>query len=75
MVKLKSTKAFISKMDKDIHCPRCSGIWKRKFMRKIKHPSGAVLDVCDNCSGMWLDKHEVELLYGYSRKQMRGRKK
>lgn len=75
MVKLKSTKAFISKMDKDIHCPRCSGIWKKRFMRKIEHPSGAILDVCDNCGGMWLDKDEVKSLYNYSKKQARGRKK
>ncbi len=56
-------------MDKRIHCPRCSGILGKKFMRKIKHSSGAMLDVCDNCGGMWLDKNEVKLLYNFSRKQ------
>ena len=44
-------------------CPRCSGIFKKKTMRKIKHPSNAVLDVCDSCGGMWLDANEVKLLY------------
>ena len=42
---------------------------KKKFMRKIKHPSGAMLDVCDNCGGMWLDNDEVKLLYNFSRKE------
>jgi Zn-finger nucleic acid-binding protein len=31
-------------------------------MRKIKHPTGAILDVCDYCSGMWIDGPEVKLL-------------
>jgi len=62
-------------MDKKIHCPRCSGIWRKKFMRKVKHPSCAMLDVCDNCGGMWLDRNEVKLLYDFSKKQTRGRKK
>jgi len=34
-------------------------------MRKLDHPSGAVLDVCDYCGGMWLDKAEVMLLYSH----------
>ena len=62
-------------MHKKMHCPRCSGLLKKKFMRKIKHPSGAMLDVCDNCGGMWLDRNEVKLLYHFSKKQTRGRKK
>ncbi len=75
MVKLKSSSRFALKMDKKIHCPRCSGIWKKRFMRKIKHPSGAVLDVCDNCGGMWLDSNEVKLLYHFSKKHGKGMKK
>ncbi len=55
-------------MDKYIKCPRCSNLFNRKLMRKINHPSGAVLDVCDNCGGMWLDKDEVKLLYNFSKK-------
>ncbi len=69
MAKLKSSKAFTFNMDKKIHCPRCSGIWKKRFMRKIKHPSGAMLDVCDHCGGMWLDGNEVKLLYKFSNKK------
>ena len=71
MVKLKSSRIFTFNMDKKIHCPRCSGIWKRRFMRKIKHPSRAVLDVCDNCGGMWLDRNEVKLLYEFSSKKIK----
>jgi len=69
MVKLKNSKDIMQNMDKKMHCPRCSNILKKKFMRKINHPSGAMLDVCDNCGGMWLDANEVKLLYHFSRKQ------
>ncbi|MBI2673175.1 zf-TFIIB domain-containing protein [Candidatus Woesearchaeota archaeon] len=55
-------------MDKYIKCPRCSSLFNKRLMRKINHPSGAVLDVCDNCGGMWLDKDEVKLLYSFSKK-------
>ncbi|MDO8480834.1 MAG: zf-TFIIB domain-containing protein [Nanoarchaeota archaeon] len=48
-------------MEKKIKCPRCS-LFINKWMRKIEHPSGATLDVCDRCGGMWLDKEEVALL-------------
>ena len=54
--------------NKKMHCPRCSGILRKKFMRKLRHTSGAVLDVCDNCNGMWLDRNEVKLLYHFSKK-------
>jgi Zn-finger nucleic acid-binding protein len=54
-------------MDKKISCPRCSTVLKKQLMRKIKHPSGAVLDVCDKCGGMWLDRNEVKLLYDFSK--------
>ncbi|MBI2654129.1 zf-TFIIB domain-containing protein [Candidatus Woesearchaeota archaeon] len=57
---------------KKIHCPRCSGIWRKKFMRKIKHPSRAILDVCGHCGGMWLDRNEVKLLYNFSKRKKRG---
>ena len=54
--------------DKKMGCPRCSGIIGKKYMRKINHASGAVLDVCDKCGGMWLDGPEVKSLYGFSQK-------
>jgi len=38
-------------------------------MRKLAHPSGAILDVCDACGGMWLDKDEVKLLHRSSTSQ------
>ena len=46
-------------------CPRCSGIVK-VVMRKVRHPSGAILDVCDRCKGMWVDGPEVRMLYHHS---------
>ncbi|MFH0961415.1 MAG: zf-TFIIB domain-containing protein [archaeon] len=46
-------------------CPRCSGLFKA-VMRKMRHPSGAILDVCDKCGGMWLDGPEVKQLYRFS---------
>lgn len=55
---------------KKIGCPRCSLVLKR-VMRKIKHPSGAVMDVCDKCGGMWLDAPEVKMLYDFSMKKPR----
>lgn len=75
MVNLKNNSVLMFYMDKKMHCPRCSGIWKKRFMAKIKHPSGAVLDVCNHCGGMWLDAKEVKMLYNFSGKQKsRGRK-
>lgn len=76
MVNVKNNKPFDSKMDqyKKMNCPRCSTILIRKRMRKIKHPSGAVVDVCDSCGGMWLDKNEVNLLYHFSRKVKKNEK-
>ena len=55
--------------EKNVNCPKCSTIIKKIIMRKIKHPSEATLDVCDNCGGMWLDRNEVKLLYHFSRKK------
>ena len=62
---------FTSKMDqyKKMKCPRCSTLLNRKIMKKIEHPSGAVLDVCENCGGMWVDYDEVKMLYNFSNKK------
>lgn len=57
------------KQYKKMHCPRCSRLIAKQYMRKIKHPSGAILDVCDNCGGMWLDEPEIKLLYNFSTKK------
>ncbi len=37
-------------------------------MRRVKHPTGAILDVCDSCGGMWLDKDEIRLIYAKSKR-------
>ncbi len=69
MVKIKNRKVFNNKMNqlRKMNCPRCSTLLLKKAMRKIKHPSGAVLDICNNCGGMWLDENEVRLLYDFSK--------
>jgi len=69
MVKNKNSSLFTKKMNqlRKMNCPRCSTLLLKKTMRKIKHESGAVLDVCDNCGGMWLDENEVKLLYNFSK--------
>jgi Zn-finger nucleic acid-binding protein len=54
--------------DKTLSCPRCTNLVHRVKLRKIKHPSGATLDVCDKCEGMWLDGSEVKLLYQHTNK-------
>jgi Zn-finger nucleic acid-binding protein len=59
---------------KKMGCPRCSGFFRKSTMRKLDHPSGAILDICDKCGGMWLDKHEVKMLYNFSKKR-KGKKK
>ena len=56
-------------MERKMPCPRCSVLLKRVHLRKIRHKSGAILDVCDTCDGMWLDGPEVKLLYNHSNKK------
>ncbi|NOZ80522.1 MAG: hypothetical protein GXP63_02520 [DPANN group archaeon] len=41
-----------------LRCPR-----DHKIMDKLKHPSGAILDICPSCGGMWLDRDEVLVLF------------
>lgn len=48
--------------DKVINCPRCSNLLNKYKMKKIKHPTGAILDVCVYCNGMWIDGPEVKIL-------------
>lgn len=43
---------------KELRCPRDG-----KVMDKLNHPSGAVLDICPKCGGMWLDREEVMALF------------
>lgn len=49
--------------DKTINCPRCSNLFRKQQLRKLGHPAGVVLDVCDKCSGMWVDGNEVKVLF------------
>ena len=57
-----------------MHCPRCSTVFRKRVMKKLNHPSGAILDVCDHCGGMWLDKNEVKMLYNFSKKSSKVKK-
>ncbi|OIO65983.1 hypothetical protein AUJ68_01775 [Candidatus Woesearchaeota archaeon CG1_02_57_44] len=47
-----------------INCPRCVRLWRGAPMRKLAHPAGVTLDVCDRCGGMWVDGDEVQALFG-----------
>lgn len=71
MVKNKKRQTFMKNMDqyKKMKCPRCSTILKKVIMKKLGHPSGAVLDVCEKCGGMWIDHNEIKLLFNFSKKQ------
>lgn len=55
-------------MSKILRCPKCSNMLNSYKLRKIKHPTGAILDVCDVCHGMWLDADEVKLLSGMNKR-------
>lgn len=61
--------------NKKLSCPRCSAVFNRRIMRKIEHPSGAVLDVCNRCGGMWLDESEVKLLYKHAQRKSASNKR
>ena len=67
----KSSKGKSANQYTKLGCPRCSTLLIKKLMKKINHPSGAVLDVCGQCGGMWLDRNEVKMLYDYSGKKNR----
>ncbi|MGV8169340.1 MAG: zf-TFIIB domain-containing protein [Candidatus Nanoarchaeia archaeon] len=51
--------------EKTINCPKCSKTFSKIKLRKLEHPSGALLDVCDRCGGMWIDAPEVKMLHDY----------
>ncbi|MFH1316184.1 MAG: zf-TFIIB domain-containing protein [Candidatus Woesearchaeota archaeon] len=60
--------------NKKMNCPRCSSLFKKINMKKLKHPTGAILDVCESCGGMWLDRDEVNLLYEKTKGGKNGKK-
>ena len=48
-------------MEKKIHwmrCPKCGGQLNEKLFR------GVMIDVCQDCEGVWLDRGELEILAG-----------
>ena len=65
----KNTDALVPKNEKKFSCPRCASIFNIRKMEKITHPSGAILDICKQCGGMWIDRDEVKLLFDFSEKQ------
>ena len=58
---------FFKKQEKLLKCPRCN-----VKMEKLKKEN-VVIDVCNKCGGMWLDKGEMEKLAKIAKK-LRGGK-
>lgn len=44
-----------------LNCPKCE---ETQLMKKAEHPRdhNVILDYCSNCSGIWLDKGELEAI-------------
>lgn len=42
-------------------CPKCTD---NRWLQKVEHPRDAkvIMDFCDNCNGIWLDKGEIEAI-------------
>jgi len=54
---LNKLRAQLQKVDKsgsDIHCPKCTGLLETYSFH------GIILDRCLKCSGIWMDKGELE---------------
>ena len=63
---IEKLKAQLQKTDKQesrLHCPKCPGLLETYTFQ------GFVLDRCQNCGGIWMDKGELE---GVIRKINRG---
>jgi hypothetical protein len=41
---------------KELHCPKCSGLLETHTFR------GFLLDRCQNCGGIWMDRGELEAI-------------
>src|SRR5918992_6411492 len=54
--KLDAQRAKAERTQPSMKCPRCGGTLQEK---QYHH---AVVDVCPNCNGMWLDAGEVEII-------------
>ncbi len=44
-----------------LHCPKCE---EKPLLDKIPHPRDhkVIIDQCSHCSGVWLDKGEIEAI-------------
>ena len=48
-----------------LFCPKCEDIYENQIlMNKAEHPKDnkVVMDYCNNCRGIWLDKGELEAI-------------
>ena len=61
--------------EKSISCPKCSTFFFRKKLRKLRHPKGIMLDVCDNCGGMWVDGNELSIISGLNKGEKKWKKR
>jgi len=61
--KLKTELKKVEKGGSDLHCPKCPGQLETYTFQ------GFVLDRCESCGGIWMDKGELE---GVIRKVTRG---
>jgi tRNA(Ile2) C34 agmatinyltransferase TiaS len=52
--KLKAQLQKVKDQDSKLHCPKCGG------QLEIYTFQGFVLDRCQNCGGIWMDKGELE---------------
>ncbi|HSK30677.1 MAG TPA: zf-TFIIB domain-containing protein [Candidatus Limnocylindria bacterium] len=61
--KLRARLRRVENASAELRCPKCHGLWESYTYE------GFVLDRCNDCGGIWLDKGEME---GIIRKVSRG---
>jgi hypothetical protein len=54
--KLRAQLQKVEKTGSDLHCPKCAGLLETYSFQEI------ILDRCSKCSGIWLDKGELEAI-------------
>jgi len=52
--KLRSQLKRVENTDNELHCPKCRGLLETYTFQ------GVILDRCQNCGGIWMDKGELE---------------
>ncbi len=52
--KLRAELKKVDRKGSEIHCPKCPGLLETYSFR------GIILDRCSKCSGVWMDKGELE---------------